>query len=85
VVLLAQDYEYTPLYYADPTQVRFYDANDGIWRGGIAYNDFVICGCCGSKLWIEDIISDAKKIGIHFDDAIIEMEWIDISNEIIGE
>lgn len=80
-----QDYKYTPLYYTDPTQVRFYDANDGIWRGGIAYNDFIICGCCGAKLWIEDIISDAKKFGMHFDDAIIEMEWIDISKEIIGE
>jgi hypothetical protein len=36
-------------------------------------------------MWIEDIISDAKKFGVHFDDAIIEMEWIDISKEIIGE
>jgi Fe2+ or Zn2+ uptake regulation protein len=65
--------------------VRFYDAFDNMWRGGIAYHDFVICGCCGAIMPIEDIIEEANESGVHFDDAIKELEWIDISNEIAGE
>ena len=78
-------YEYTPLYYKTPCQVRFYDANDGLWRGGIALHDCIICGCCGAIMGIEDLIKDAEKFGVHFDDAIIELEWIDVSDEIKGE
>jgi hypothetical protein len=32
---------------------------------------------------IEDIIKNAKGAGIHWDDAIIELEWINISDDII--
>jgi hypothetical protein len=32
---------------------------------------------------IEDIIKDAESAGIHWDDAVIELEWIDLSNDII--
>ena len=34
---------------------------------------------------IDDIIKDAEKAGVHWDDAIIELEWIDISESITGE
>jgi hypothetical protein len=56
-----------------------------MWRGGIAYHDFIICGCCGAIMPIEDIIEEANEFGVHFDDAIKELEWIDISDEIAGE
>lgn len=80
-----QQYEYTPLYYGTPCQVRFYDAYDDVWCGGVAYHDFIICGCCGAIISIQDIIDGAADVSVHWDDAIIELEWLDISNEIMGD
>lgn len=80
-------YEYTPLYYGTPCQVKFVDCGDPdniTLCGGIAYHDFVICGCCGAILSIQEIIDDAVANGYHWDDAIIELEWLDISDEILG-
>ena len=34
-------------YYNKPTQVKFYDVDNDLWVGGIAYHDEIICGCCG--------------------------------------
>ena len=34
------------LFFEAPTQVRFLNGNDQ-WLGGIAYQDKLICGCCG--------------------------------------
>lgn len=81
-------YEYMPLYYGTPCQVRFVDIGDPnniTTSYGIAYRDEIICGCCGAILSIDEIIKDAEKAGIHWDDAIIELEWIDISENIKGE
>jgi hypothetical protein len=36
-------------------------------------------------LSIDGVIKDAEKAGVHWDDAIIELEWIDISENIKGE
>ena len=80
-------YEYVPLYYGTPCQVRFVDCGDPdniTTCGGIAYRDEIICGCCGAALLIEDIIKDAESVGIHWDDAIVELEWIDIDDIIKG-
>ena len=82
---MEQKYEYTPLYYGTPCQVRYYDAGCDIYIGGIAFQDQVICGCCGGNRQIQDIIDDAALCGIHWDDAIIELEWVDISGVIQGE
>lgn len=85
---MSKDYEYTPLYYGTPCQVRFIDfgdPNNPTTCGGIAYKDEIICGCCGVILSIQDIIDDAAKAGIHFDDAIIELDWIDIEKTIRGD
>ena len=76
-------HDYTPLYYSGPTQVRFYDGMDFV--GGIAYHDYIICGCCGGIFSIQDVIEMAKANGIHFDDAIVELEWTSIEKEIRGE
>ena len=81
-------YEYTPLYYGTPCQVRFVDSGDPnniTICGGIAYKDEIICGCCGVVLSIDRIIKDAEKAGVHWDDAIIELEWANISENIKGE
>lgn len=81
---MEEKYEYTPLYYGTPCQVRFYEAADALYRGGIAIHDHIICGCCGAVLLIEDIIKDAAKAGIHWDDAVVELDWADISDIIKG-
>ena len=82
-------YEYTPLYYGTPCQVRFVDCGDPnniTMCGGIAYHDEIICGCCGAVLSIQDIIDDAAEYGIHFDDAVVEYgDWVDIEEAIRGE
>ena len=36
-------------------------------------------------LKIQDIIDDAEKYNIHWDEAIVELEWIDIEEAIRGE
>ena len=37
------------LYYDIPTQVKFFDfgSEEPYWIGGIAFQDVIICGCCG--------------------------------------
>ena len=76
-------YEYTELYYGTPCQVRFYDSAEDEMSGGIAYHDFIICGRTGDIKLIETIINDAQRAGIHWDDAVIELEWIDLSSSIL--
>lgn len=81
-------YEYTPLYYGTPCQVRFYDGlnpAEVVWHGGIAYQDYIICGCCGMVLPIQEVIDDGVARGLHWDDVIVELEWLDISEAIQGK
>lgn len=59
-------------------QVRFRCEGDDAYFGGILIDDhekvpYVICGCCGGIMTMDDI------------EEIQEYEnWVDISNEIIG-
>ena len=78
------EYDYTPLYYGTPCQVRFYEPADGEYRGGIAYHNFIICGGCGSILSIDDVVAEAVHAGVHWDDAVVELEWVDIGEVILG-
>lgn len=64
-------------FYESPVQVRFKDCEENSWEGGIAYQDYIICGCCGGIIYLEDI-EEAKG-------EIIEFEWINISAEIVGD
>lgn len=64
-------------WYYHPAQVRFHDERmmKDEWCGGIAYHDFIICGCCGSITKLED--EDVQ--------ILEELPWINVSREIIGE
>lgn len=73
------------LYYNHPVQVRYWDTGLEQYVGGIGYHEYIICGCCGKLCSISKIIEEAAKYSkLDADKAIIEMEWIDVSNEIIG-
>lgn len=65
-----------------PTQVKFYDADSGMFQGGIAYGDEIICGCCGGIFEVDEVIEGAKRAGVDLDIRI--MSWVDISEEILG-
>ena len=68
-------------YYPVPTQVKFYNDVDGMYYGGVAYKDEVICGCCGMVLDIQTLY-DYTLEGLT---AIEELPWVNISEEIKGE
>ena len=74
-----------PYFFETPTQVKFLDnAEDELkYKGGIAYGDVIVCGCCGGVVEISDLLeyfSDEEANLI-----IIPLEWIDISEDIMGE
>lgn len=74
------------LYYAHPIQVRYWDTGLQKYVGGIGYHDVIICGCCGEACSIAEIIDEAARhCKMNPDKAIIEMDWIDINQEIIGQ
>lgn len=74
------------LYYFHPVQVRYWDTGLQKYVGGIGYHDVIICGCCGKVCSIAKIIDEAAKYcKMDPDKAIIEMDWIDINQEIIGQ
>ena len=59
-----------------PKQVRFTDCAELKEEefSGIAYNDFIICGCCGAVIPLQEC-------------KILEIYdyWVDLSHEIIGD
>ena len=62
-------------FFEKPTQVKFLDRDNNKWVGGIAYHDEIICGCCGGIFEIDEFA----------DHEIVTYDWINISEEIIGE
>lgn len=88
--------EYT--YFEEPTQVKFIDVNydDGTenpephWLGGIAYQDEIICGCCGGVIELKELYADWRDFAYkNYPDIDSPLEvyeyWVDISNEIQGD
>lgn len=71
------------MFFEVPTQVKFYEAAEEDYTGGIAYRNEIICGCCGSVLEISDVIAEVEEDGI--EEPIVKLPWIDIQSEIIGE
>ena len=64
-----------------PVQVQFYD-HDGAIRGGIAYGDEIICGCCGGIFTIDEIYEFAPA---DVDVPIIPYKsWVDLEDTIVG-
>ena len=62
--------------YERPTQVRWFDDVEGVWVGGIAYRDEIICGCCGSILKLDEFEEN----------EVVELgNWVNIEEEIRGE
>ena len=79
------EYSYTPLYYGTPCQVKYWDADNGEYFGGIALHDFIIDGLTGDILITDKVVKRAAADGVHWDDAVIELEWLDISDAILRQ
>lgn len=60
-------------FYEVPKQVKWFDYNEDKWIGGIAFHDFIICGCCGGVLELNEF--EEKEV-IEYED------WVDIEIEI---
>lgn len=60
-------------YFKRPTQVRFDDGDDNVCCG-IAFQDYIICACCGEVLSIESvtILKEFDKYWVDFSDYIDE-------------
>lgn len=63
-------YDYFPV----PTQVQFWD-----YKGGIAYRDEIICGCCGGVFNISEIYKVAPDTLLR-DPIIAYDDWVGISS-----
>lgn len=62
-------------YFKNPVQIKFHIAGEEeeAILGGIAYQHFIICGCCGEAIDVDDI-----------DWMETYDSWMDISEEIMG-
>ena len=47
------------LYFEAPTQVEFYDFENEYYIGGIAYQNYIICGCCGARILLDEMYDEA--------------------------
>ena len=68
-------------YYGEPTMVSFLDKDDedNIERiYGIAYNDVIICSCCGGVFLISEVIEMAEENDIEFE----EYDWVPFTDYI---
>lgn len=77
-------------YFDKPTQVWFFNAYDAAtkddgteWICGIAFEDYIICGECGAKIDIEDLLEEAADFTMEY--IMYEMEWVNIHDEIAGD
>ena len=65
-----------------PTQVAFWDYDGEHWAGGIAIDDIIICGCCGSIIPIDEIYEFAPEDKQN--PICAYSDWVDLTAEIIG-
>ena len=79
-------------FYEVPTQVAFidFDSEDVHLIGGIAFQNHIICGCCGGILDIDELYLDweaQKNLPMYqkVSKPIFDFDnWIDLSEEIKG-
>ena len=69
------------MYFKNPTQVIWID-EEGSKQAGIAYRDEIICGCCGGSQDIAEIYAFAPE-GV--ENPIVELKWVNIREEIVGD
>lgn len=68
-------------YYNEPTMVSFLDEDEdgNIERiYGIAYNEVIICSCCGGVFLITSVIEMAEENDIEFE----EYDWVPFTDYI---
>ena len=75
-------------WFENPVQVRVFDCvEDGEpqFYNGIAFQDKVICACCGMVVDVDDIYDNADED--KFTGVVIEPlgDWVDFSEEIGGD
>lgn len=72
-------------FFNTPTQVKFLEpyVNCPAYAGGIAYEDKVICGCCGSVFEIEEIYNGCEVVG--YEPIVVFDDWVNLGKEILGE
>lgn len=57
-------------------QIKFKDLENNVILGGILVdNEYIICGCCGGKIDLDDD---------QYDIVEIYPNWVDLTDEIIG-
>ena len=82
---------YSLPYFDHPMQVKYldqYGENEEDYRyvGGIAYQDEVICGCCGGIVSIEELYEFAQDYNLPFDKVLhVYDDWLDLESEIRGD
>ena len=76
-------------YYSVPTMVSFIDPDSEVEEGtvnviyGIAFQDYIICGCCGGVFNIENLIEDFEAMGKDFDPEFEELDWVPFDEYIM--
>lgn len=76
------DYTFTQLWYSGAMQVRYYDSISKKYEFGIVYNDRLIDARTGEDYDVNEIVKLAEADGIHFDKAVDELSWNDLTNSI---
>lgn len=71
-------------YYERPTQVAFYDMENGGMIGGIAYRGEIICLKCGAVIEINDFLDEIEETYPEVILPIIPLSWCSLSDECIG-
>lgn len=65
-----------------PTQVAFWDTEHNHYCSGIAWNEQIICACCGSIFEIAEIYEFAPS---NVEPIVIYKSWVDFEEFIIAD
>ena len=69
-------------YYDDPMQVKYF--YDGHYHGAIVFRDILIDGRTGEVYEINELLKRiCETYDVTVDTALIELEWIDMSDVIL--
>lgn len=72
------------LYYSHPVQVRYWNSDWHNYFGGVAYHEFLIDAIDGEAHLIANVIHTAVNDGVPADDAIIELDWLNLNKAILA-